>query len=142
MKEFMLLIKKPRTDEDNVSEEFLKACEAYIDRLKADGNLISAQPIESEDNMVLSKSKTWKLAPINESKVVIGGYYHLRVEDLEEAISIAKENPEFAYHPTAKIEFRPIKTQEEDTGFVYPIDTASDVRSGYDEMELSMDDLS
>ena len=40
--------------------------------------------------------------------------------DLEDAIAMAKGNPEFEYTPTAKVEVRPIKTKEEKTGFVYP----------------------
>ena len=37
-----------------------------------------------------------------------------------EAIKIAKDNPEFEYLPSASIEVRPIKTKEVETGFVYP----------------------
>lgn len=39
---------------------------------------------------------------------------------MEEAIAIAKANPEFAYSKTAKIEVRPIKMREESTRFEYP----------------------
>jgi len=48
------------------------------------------------------------------------GYYHILAGDLDEAITIAKENPEFEYVPSASIEVRPIKTKEAETGFVYP----------------------
>jgi len=39
--------------------------------------------------------------------------------DMNDAIAIAKGNPEFEYTPTAKVEVRPIKTKEK-TGFAYP----------------------
>lgn len=39
---------------------------------------------------------------------------------MSEAIEIAKGNPEFEYGTTARIEVRPIKTQENTTSFVYP----------------------
>ena len=48
------------------------------------------------------------------------GYYHIRANDIQEAIKIAKNNPEFEYVPSATIEVRPIKTKEVETGFVYP----------------------
>jgi len=51
---------------------------------------------------------------------VVAGYYHLQAADLDEAIAIAKRNPEFDYNPTASIEVRQIKKKEEATGFVYP----------------------
>jgi hypothetical protein len=39
---------------------------------------------------------------------------------MDEAIEIAKRNPEFEFGTTARIELRPIKTKEKTTGFVYP----------------------
>jgi hypothetical protein len=39
---------------------------------------------------------------------------------IDEAVEIAKENPEFKYVSSARIEIRPIKTKEEQTNFVYP----------------------
>ena len=44
----------------------------------------------------------------------------IRASDIQEAIKIAKDNPEFEYVPSATIEVRPIKTKEVETGFVYP----------------------
>jgi hypothetical protein len=130
MKEFMFLIRKDK--EDLVSKEFLKACENYINRLMVDGRLISAKPMEKEDNIVLSKNKTWKVVP---AKEIIGGYYHILAKDLEEAISIAKDNPEFEYHPDAKIEVRPLKGREESTSYIYPGSAVEDI-SYIDEIEI------
>ena len=48
------------------------------------------------------------------------GSYHIRANDLEDAIAIAKGNPEFAYNVTASVEVRPIKMKGESTGFEYP----------------------
>jgi hypothetical protein len=39
---------------------------------------------------------------------------------MEEAIEITKQNPEFAFVPSATIEVRPIKTKEVETNFEYP----------------------
>lgn len=39
---------------------------------------------------------------------------------MNDAVEIAKQNPEFAFGTTARIEVRPIKTKENTTGFVYP----------------------
>jgi len=51
---------------------------------------------------------------------VIVGYYYLAAKDLDEAIELAKGNPEFEFSTAARIEVRPIKMKEETTGFVYP----------------------
>ena len=73
-----------------------------------------------EGKLLYRAQGTWKDAPFNESKEVIVGYYHVLAKDMEEAISLAKGNPEFEYGTNARIEVRPSKMKEESTGFVYP----------------------
>ena len=124
MREFMFFIRKESNSQDTLPPEqhqkCLKGCESYIGKLKKEGKLISAQPIEWTGGIISGKGETWSQAPFNESKEVIGGYYHIRARDLEEAISIAKANPEFEYNTNTRIEVRPLKMKEETTGFVYP----------------------
>ena len=124
MQEFMFFIRKQSDSKMTLSpekhQEFLKGCETYIAKLKKEGKLISAQPIERAGDIISYPGKEWKDVPFNETKEVIGGYYHILAEDLSEAIAIAKENPEFEYNPDTRIEVRPIKMKEETTGFVYP----------------------
>jgi len=129
MKEYMLLIRNKANHQDEWPDEqfheFLKKCEVYIMNLKQEGKLISAQPLIREGKIILGISGAWKEEPFNEHDEVQVGYYHILAKDLEEAISIAKGNPEFEYGSTARIEVRPIKTKEVITNFVYPKTTAS-----------------
>ncbi len=101
-------------------QQFLKKCETYIGSLTKDAKLKSAQPLVREGKIISGSKGAWKERPFNETKEVIVGYYHILAEDLDDAIAIAKRNPEFEYGTTASIEVRPIKTKEESTGFVYP----------------------
>lgn len=124
LREFMFFIRKQSNSEATLSpdqhQKFLKGCESYIGKLKAEGKLISAQPIAWDGQILSRNGSAWNESPYNESKEVIGGYYHIRAADLAEAISIAKANPEFEFNPGTRIEVRPIKMKEESTGFVYP----------------------
>lgn len=99
---------------------FIKQCEVYINDLKADDNLIAAQPIMREGYIISKHENDWAKTPIDPTKEVQVGYYHIRANNIEEAISIAKDNPEFAFVPSATIEVRPVKMKEEETNFVYP----------------------
>jgi hypothetical protein len=124
MKEFMLLI---RNEIDHQAswppeqlQEFLKKCEVYIAELTREGKLKTAQPLVREGKMISGSKGSWGEGPFHDAKEVIVGYYHILAEDLNEAIAIAKRNPEFEYGDTARVEVRPIKTKEEATGFVYP----------------------
>jgi hypothetical protein len=124
MREFMFFIRKANNNSVTMPadkhQEFLKACETYIGELKQEGKLLSAQPIVWEGKIIAGKGDTWKEAPINESGETIGGYYHILAADLDEAIKIAKANPEFQYNEGTRIEVRPLKMKETTTGFVYP----------------------
>ena len=123
MKEFMLLIRNETDHKQEWPKEkhqkFLKSCENYIDRLKRGNHLIAAQPLVREGKIISGAIGTWKESPISVKEVQVG-YYHIRANDISEAITLAKENPEFEYSNSAKIEVRPIKMKEESTGFVYP----------------------
>jgi hypothetical protein len=125
MKEFMLYIRNLGDNFSKLSsqqqQDFLEACRVYINHLKEEGHLIGAQPMDRQGKMVTGSANTsFKEGPYNEGPEVIVGYYHILAKDLDEAVTIAKQNPEFAFSTTARIEVRPIKMKEESTGFEYP----------------------
>jgi hypothetical protein len=124
MKEFMLLIRNQMGHHESMSPEqqqqFLEKCRLYIENLKKEGKLKSAQPIARQGKMISGTKGAWKDGPFNETKEVIVGYYHILAKDLDEAITIAKGNPEFEYGTTARVEVRPLKMMEESTGYDYP----------------------
>ena len=124
MKEFMLLIRNENDSKSAFSpekhQEFVSKCMVYIGKLIEQKKLLSAQPLIREGKMISNPNGVWKDGPFNESKEVIMGYYHILAKDIDEAIEIAKGNPEFAYTATARIEVRPIKMREEVTNYTYP----------------------
>jgi len=99
---------------------FIKKCEVYIEKLKKEDRLIAAQPLIREGTVISKTTESWNLHPIDPNREVQVGYYHIKATNLEEAIEMAKENPEFEYVPSASIEIRPVKMKEEKTRFVYP----------------------
>ena len=124
MKEFMALIHKQRGHLETKSPEqeqtFLQACIDYIGKLTKGGNLIAAQPLVRDGKFVSRSKGVWKDGPYNETKEVIAGYYHLLAKDLDEAIELVKDNPEFVFSEQVRIEVRPIKMKEVTKDYVYP----------------------
>jgi hypothetical protein len=124
MKEFMLLIRQEPNHVGAMSpeqkQEFLLKVQTYIGNLMKEGKLKSAQPLVSQGKMISGHKGAFKDGPFNESKELIVGYYHIVARDLDEAVAIAKGNPELEYTKTARIEVRPIKMIEESIGFEYP----------------------
>ncbi|HTY38170.1 MAG TPA: YciI family protein [Bacteroidota bacterium] len=124
MREFMLLIRNSIDHQHSWTseqhQEFLNKCKNYIAVLKSEGRLISAQPLVREGTLLTLSGGRWVDIPFNEAKEVIVGYYHVYAEDVDDAMEIAKGNPEFQYGSSARVEVRPVKMKEEKTGFVYP----------------------
>jgi hypothetical protein len=123
-KEYMFYIRNAGDAKATLSAEahlaFIKKCEVYIGRLKKEGKLIAAQPLVREGIVISKSDRTWNLHPVDPTKEVQVGYYHILANDIAEATEMAKENPEFEYVPSASIEIRPVKTREDQTKFVYP----------------------
>jgi len=123
-KEYMLYIrnagdaKAALTADEHL--DFIRKCEVYIGRLKAEGKLIAAQPLVRQGVILLKTAGGWITIPVDPGSEVQVGYYHILANDMEEAIAFAKENPEFEFVPSASIEVRPVKMKEEQTNFVYP----------------------
>jgi hypothetical protein len=124
MKEFMFYIRNKKDAKDFLTADqhlaFIKKCEVYIGKLKSANKLIAAQPLIREGIVINKAGTDWTERKISDDNGIQVGYYHIRAEDLNEAVQIAKDNPEFEYVPSASIEVRPIKTKETETGFIYP----------------------
>ncbi|HYM24073.1 MAG TPA: YciI family protein [Vicinamibacterales bacterium] len=100
--------------------EFVRKCEVYIKRLQQAGKLHAAQPLAKQGAIIAGGGEEWKVEPLNVQTEIQTGYYHIRAESLQDAIEIAKGNPEFEYSTTARVEVRPLKAEESATGFKYP----------------------
>jgi len=124
MNEFMLLIRNEGDGKAAMSPEqhleFVKKCEDYIGILQKVGRLVAAQPLISEGKIISKKKGDWIESTVNTAKEIQVGYYHIRADTIEDAIMIAKGNPEFEYVANASIEVRPVKSKEDQTGYLYP----------------------
>jgi hypothetical protein len=124
MNEYMLLIRNLMNSKESFSPEmhteFINACRDHIGDLKARGQLLAAQPLIREGVLLSGNAGAWEQAPFNEREEVQVGYYHILAHSLDEAVEIAKNNPEFRYTNTARVEVRPVKINEQATGFKYP----------------------
>lgn len=78
-KEFMLYIrnagdaKAALTADQHLS--FVKKCEVYIARLKAEGKLIAAQPIAREGFVIARNENVWTKIAVDPAQEVQVGYF-------------------------------------------------------------------
>jgi hypothetical protein len=108
--EYLLLFRGVNWDKGLSPEQLQKIMDqfmAWFGRLEQQGKLKLGQPLEREGKIVSgTNGRTVVDGPFAESKEAIGGYFLIQVEDLDEAVEIARQCPVVEYGVT--VEVRPI----------------------------------
>jgi len=94
MKEY-LVISRGQWDEDRSPEEIQRAIDAFyvwIGRMADQGKMKRGQRLAKEGATV-SRKRIVTDGPFGETKEVIGGYWFIVADSLEEAAALAAENP-------------------------------------------------
>ena len=109
----MLLFRGTQWDKDLSPEEIQKMVTqwyAWFERLTQEGKCKAGHPLEREGRIVSGRAgRTVADGPFAESKEAIGGYFLLQVDDLDEAVEIAKQCPGLSYG--IDVEVRPVAEQ-------------------------------
>jgi hypothetical protein len=79
---------------------------AWFKGLTEQGRAIAGNPLEPKGKIVSGANARVVDGPFAESKEAIGGYFLLKVNDMDEAVAIAKDCPGLPYG--AKVEVRPV----------------------------------
>ncbi len=110
---YMLLFRGTHWDKDLSPEEIQKMVGqwyAWFERLTRQGKCKAGHPLEREGKIVSSRTgRTVSDGPFAESKEAIGGYFLLQVDNIDEAVEIAKQCPGLAYG--IDVEVRPVAEQ-------------------------------
>ncbi len=116
MQDFLLLIRSEGDCAEKMAPELhrthLQKVIRFIDNLKTQGRLISAQPLTMTGSILQGNGNTFKDGPFIESKEVIAGYFLFRAKDFDEAKEIAKAHPLLEDTDYSRIELRQIKYEE------------------------------
>jgi hypothetical protein len=88
-------------------QEVMGRFTAWFERLSRQGKLKSGLPLHAEGKIVSGKSgRNVADGPFAESKEAIGGFFLLQVDDLDEAVGIARQCPVLDYG--VSVEVRPV----------------------------------
>jgi len=80
---------------------------AWFKGLMASGKAVAGNPLEPTGKIITGKNgRVVADGPFAESKEAVGGYFLLKVADMDEAVAIAQQCPGLPYG--AKIEVRPV----------------------------------
>jgi hypothetical protein len=108
--EYMLLFRGPNWDKGLSPQELQQAMNkamAWFEALREGGKVKAGQPLGAQGRIVSGKNDGMVAdGPFAESKEAVGGYLLLQVEDLNEAVEIARSTPTLKYGIT--VEVRPV----------------------------------
>lgn len=109
--EYMLLFRGTRWDKAYSPEEIQRVMSqwnVWMEQLIQQGKIKAAHPLDRYEGKIVSwqNGKGVVDGPFAESKEAIGGYFLVQVDDLNEAVAIAKGCPALEYG--LDVEVRPI----------------------------------
>jgi hypothetical protein len=109
MEKFMLIFHSDTTAPKGSPEEMqgqMGKWMAWIEKLNKEGRYVSGEPLLPGGKLVSGKNKTITDGPYTEGKELVGGYFVINAENLDEAAKIATDCPDFDYG--AKVQVRPV----------------------------------
>jgi len=100
MKEFMFIFKGPYYEDLNMSPEEAEGNMYkwldWVQQLKNEGVYVEGRPLMKGGKIVAGKNPVATDGPFAESKELVGGYFIIKANSLEEAVDHTKGFPDFA----------------------------------------------
>ena len=111
MEKFMLLIRQDLEEVNQMTKEEyqvrLDLMLGWVAQLTETGNLIAAEPLLTTGRYV-TKTEVLSDGPFIEAKEAVSGYFIIKAENLDHAVSLAKQCPQILTNDVV-IEVRPIR---------------------------------
>jgi hypothetical protein len=100
MEKFMLIFQGGMPSE-NPSTEFMQAqmgkWMSWIDKLNKAGKYVAGEPLLPGGKLINGNNKTVTDGPYTEGKEVVGGFFLINAEDMNEAVKICDDYPDYEY---------------------------------------------
>jgi len=68
---------------------------AWIEKLNKQGKYVSGEPLLPGGKLVTGKNKKVTDGPYTEGKEIVGGFFIVNARDIDEAVEISKDCPDF-----------------------------------------------
>jgi len=84
---------------ENTSPEFMQAqmgkWMAWIDKLNKNGKYVAGEPLLPGGKLLSGKNKTVTDGPYTEGKEVVGGFFIIKAENMDEAVKVCDDFPDY-----------------------------------------------
>ncbi len=115
MEKFMLIFHggsdvAPEMKSPEAMQKHMQKWFAWIEKLRNEGRYESGEPLEPKGKFVSGPNKVVTDGPFAESKELVGGYFIIKANDIDEAVSISKDCPDFIFN--GKVQVRPVQKMD------------------------------
>ena len=76
---------------------------AWIEKLNKQGKYVSGEPLLPGGKLVTGKNRNVTDGPYTEGKEIVGGFFIVNAKDINEAVEISKDCPDFEYGGSVQV---------------------------------------
>ncbi len=76
---------------------------AWVDKLAKAGKYVTGEPLLPGGKLVTGKDKKVTDGPYTEGKELVGGFFIINAADINEAVELSKECPDFEYGGSVQV---------------------------------------
>jgi hypothetical protein len=107
MEKFMFIFQGGMPSNNQQSPEQMQAhmgkWMTWIDKLSKAGNYVAGEPLLPGGKLVSGKDKKVTDGPYTEGKEIVGGFFIINAADYNEAVTIAKDCPDYEYGGSVQV---------------------------------------
>ena len=107
MEKFMFIFQGGMASGNQQSPEQMQAhmgkWMAWIDKLSKAGKYLAGEPLLPGGKLVSGKEKKVTDGPYTEGKEIVGGFFIINAADYNDAVSIAKDCPDYEYDGSVQV---------------------------------------
>jgi hypothetical protein len=83
---------------------------AWVEKLKKEGRYVGGEPLEPTGKFIAGKNKVVTDGPFAESKELVGGYFIVNAKDINEAVKLCDDYPDFIFD--GKVQVRAVRKMD------------------------------
>jgi len=98
MEKFMLIFQGGMSSQNpspEIMQEQMGKWMAWIDKLNKAGKYVAGEPLLPGGKLITGKNKTVTDGPYTEGKEVVGGFFLINAENMDEAVKICDDYPSY-----------------------------------------------
>jgi hypothetical protein len=105
MEKFMFIFHGGQTEKNSPEQmqENMGQWMAWVDKLTKNGSYAGGEPLLPGGKLISGTGKVVTDGPFTEGKEVVGGYFIVNANSIDEATEMAKESPDYKYGGTVQV---------------------------------------